>query len=184
MTQPYLYDRSGGHCAIDAARWRGADGSPLMVSALPGITRDDVDRTVRSQWRYRAALPLHIKHPLSLGEGCTPMLPTEIAGHRMLVKPEWFNPTSNFKDRGTTVMMSVVAAQGTPDVLEDSSGNGGSSVAAYAAAAGIAATILAPASTSPAKIVQNRMHGARIELVPGDRAATSAEAIRQAASRF
>ena len=183
-TKPYLYDRSGGRYAIDEARWRGDDGTPLMVSALAGITRDDVDRSERSQWRYRAALPLTIEHPVSLGEGCTPLLRTELDNIPVLIKPEWFNPTASFKDRGTTVMVSVVASQGISEILEDSSGNGGSSVAAYAAAAGIKAKILAPESTSAAKILQSRIHGAQIELVPGSRTATSDEALRQAGERF
>ncbi|HEY6576534.1 MAG TPA: pyridoxal-phosphate dependent enzyme, partial [Mycobacterium sp.] len=148
-----------------------------MISPLGGITRDDVDRAERSQWRYRAALPVRFERPVSLGEGCTPMLATEVAGFPMLVKPEWFNPTASFKDRGTTVTMSLLRDRGVTEVLEDSSGNGGSSVAAYAAAAGISAKILAPASTSVAKIVQTRIHGADIELIPGDRTATSEEAV-------
>jgi threonine synthase len=182
--KPYLYDRSGARYDINEARWRGDDGTPLMVSALAGITRDDVDSTERSQWRYRAALPLTLERYVSLGEGCTPLLPTELDNIPVLIKPEWFNPTASFKDRGTTVMVSVVASQGITEILEDSSGNGGSSVAAYAAAAGISARILAPESTSAAKILQSRIHGAQIELVPGNRTATSDEAVRQAAGRF
>jgi threonine synthase len=53
-----------------------------MISPLGGITRDDVDRAERSQWRYRALLPVHFERPVSLGEGCTPMLATEVAGSR------------------------------------------------------------------------------------------------------
>jgi threonine synthase len=181
---PYLYDRRGGRYPISQARWRGDDGSPLMVSPLAGITRDGVDRSERSQWRYRAALPVSLEQWVSLGEGCTPLLRATVGGVPLRVKPEWFNPTASFKDRGTTVMMSVLASQGITDVLEDSSGNGGSSVAAYAAAAGMTAKILAPESTSAAKILQSRIHGARVELVPGDRAATSHEAIRQAETCF
>lgn len=64
-------------------------------------------------------------------------------------------------------MLSVLKDQGIDRVLEDSSGNGGSSVAAYAAAGGISAKILARATTSSAKIKQSRRHGAEIELVPG-----------------
>lgn len=64
-------------------------------------------------------------------------------------------------------------------MLEDSSGNGGSSVAAYAAAAGIRAKIIVPAATSPAKILQARAYGAQIELVGGTRDQVSDEAIRQ-----
>jgi threonine synthase len=183
-TEPYLYDRSGARYPISEPRWKGEDGSPLMVSALPGITELDIDRSERSQWRYRAALPVTLPTWVSLGEGCTPLLSATIDGIPLRVKPEWFNPTASFKDRGTSVMMSVLANQGITEMLEDSSGNGGSSVAAYAAAAGIAAKILAPESTSPAKIIQSRVHGAEIELVPGTRTATSDEAIRQAAVRF
>ena len=180
---PYLYDRSGARYPIDDVRWRGDDGSPLMVSALDGITRDDVDRSDRSQWRYAAALPLPLAR-LSLGEGSTPLLPAAIAGVPLLAKAEWFNPSGSFKDRGTSVMLAMLAAQNLTEILEDSSGNGGASVAAYAAAAGMDAKILVPESTAPGKIVQSRAHGARIQLVPGSRQATSDEAMRQADTRF
>lgn len=180
---PYLYDRAGSRYPISEARWRGDDGSPLMVSALPGITQDGIDRAQRSQWRYRAALPVVLDPWVSLGEGCTPLLRATAHGVPVRVKPEWFNPTASFKDRGTSVMMSVLASQGITDILEDSSGNGGASVAAYAAAAGMRAKILAPASTSAAKILQSRIHHAIVELVPGDRTSTSDEAVRQSATR-
>ncbi|MFI5937633.1 pyridoxal-phosphate dependent enzyme [Actinoplanes sp. NPDC051494] len=179
-----LADRAGRHYPLDEPRWRGEDGSPLLVTPLPGITRDDIDSSVRSQWRYAAALPRPVDHPVSLGEGCTPLLPFEVDGLSLSVKPEWFNPTASFKDRGTTVMVSTLRQQGVPAMLEDSSGNGGSSVAAYAAAAGITATILAPSSTSAAKIQQSRVHGAAVELVPGTRQATADEAVRRSATTF
>jgi threonine synthase len=78
-------------------------------------------------------------------------------------------------------MMSHLLGQGATRVLEDSSGNGGSSVAAYAAAAGIAAKIIVPAATSAAKVLQARAYGAQIELVSGTRDEVSDEAIRQSA---
>ena len=168
---------------LDEPRWCGDDGSPLLVEPLPGITRADVDASVRSQWRYAAALPLALK-PVSLGEGCTPLLDVRIDDVDLAVKPEWFNPTASFKDRGTTVMVSLLAHQGVAELLEDSSGNGGASVAAYAAAAGIHAKILAPDSTSEAKTLQSRMHGAELELIPGSRQATADEAVRQSSERF
>ena len=72
-----LADRSGGRYPLDEPRWRGDDGSPLMVEPLPGITRADVDTSVRSLWRYAAALPLAYDRPVTLGEGCTPLLPLD-----------------------------------------------------------------------------------------------------------
>jgi threonine synthase len=179
-----LVDRSGKRYALDEPRWCGDDGSPLAVEPLPGITKAEVDSGVRSQWRYAAALPLTIARPVTLGEGCTPLLPLSVDGFAVSVKPEWFNPTGSFKDRGTTVMVSLLAQQGVAAILEDSSGNGGSSVAAYSAAAGIRATILAPASTSGAKIQQSRVHGATVELVPGSRQATADEAVRRSGTVF
>ena len=179
-----LVDRAGRHYPLAEPRWRGDDGSPLTVAPLPGITRADVDTTVRSQWRYAAALPERFAAPVTLGEGCTPLLPFPVDGLELHVKPEWFNPTASFKDRGTSVMMSVLRRQGVTAMLEDSSGNGGSSIAAYAAAAGIHATILAPESTSPAKIQQTRVHGATVGLIPGSRQATADEAVRRSADTF
>ena len=178
-----LIGRDGARYPLDEPRWRGDDGSPLLVEPLPGITRADIESAVRSQWRYAKALPLPLT-PVSLGEGCTPLLSLQIAGFELAVKPEWFNPTASFKDRGTTVMVSLLKHQGVDAMLEDSSGNGGASVAAYAAAAGIDAKILAPDSTSEAKTLQSRMHGATLELIPGSRQATADEAMRQSTQRF
>jgi threonine synthase len=80
------------------------------------------------------------------------------------------------------VMVSHLRGLGATRVLEDSSGNGGSAVAAYAAAAGIQAKIIVPAETSAAKILQTRAFGAEIELVPGTRDEVAEEAVRQSAS--
>lgn len=44
--------------------------------------------------------------------------------------------------------------------------------------------ILAPASTSPAKIAQTRVYGAEIQLVEGPREECEAEAIRQSNATF
>lgn len=97
------------------------------------------------------------------------------------MKLEWLNPTSSFKDRGVSVMVSHLRGLGATQVLEDSSGNGGSAVAAYAAAAGIRAKIIVPAATSEAKILMSRAFGAEIELVGGTRDEVGAEAVRQSA---
>jgi threonine synthase len=119
-----------------------------------------------------------------MGEGCTPLLPRTLHGASALLKCEWFMPTSSFKDRGASVMLSLLRAQGLTAVLEDSSGNGGAAISAYAAAGGMQATIMAPASTSPAKTVQMRAHGAAVELIPGTRQATADAAVARSASVF
>ena len=180
----YIDPRSGETFPLDVPRWCGTGHAPLMLSPLPGIGRDRIAPDVRSLWRYRAALPFDIHDPISMGEGCTPLLPLVLNGAPVRLKCEWFMPTGSFKDRGASVMLSLLRAQGVRAVLEDSSGNGGAAVAAYAAAGGMRATIMAPSSTSPAKTVQMRAHGAAVELVPGTRQDTADAAVRRAADIF
>lgn len=54
-----------------------------------------------------------------------------------------------------------------------STGNHAASVAAYAAAAGLAAVVMVPAGTAAAKVIQARAHGARVIAInaPFDRTA-------------
>lgn len=183
---PSLVDRSGHRYPADQPRWRGDDGTPLVFEALPGIGREQIDTAINSQWRYRAALPNPLAHiePVTLGEGRTPLITRTFDGIDVGLKVESMNPTGSFKDRGVSVMVTAVRHQGIDRVLEDSSGNGGSSVAAYCAAAGIEANILVPAATSSNKIIQSRLHGANIELVSGTRQAVAEEAVRRAETCF
>jgi threonine synthase len=148
------------------------------------LASDEIERGTRSIWRYRAALAGGVADPISLGEGCTPLLERPWGGLRPHFKCEWLQPTGSFKDRGASVMLSFLREIGVTAVLEDSSGNGGSAIAGYGAAGGLKVKVLAPASTSPAKIAQARAYGAEVELVEGPREATAAEAIRQSAKIF
>jgi threonine synthase len=180
----YLDPRSGQTFPIDQPRWCGPGQGPLLLTSLPGITRAQIDPSTRSLWRYRAALPFQPDNPITMGEGCTPLIRRTLHGAPALLKCEWFMPTGSFKDRGASVMLSLLRAQGVHEVLEDSSGNGGAAVSAYAAAGGMHATIMAPASTSPAKTVQMRAHGATVELIPGTRQDTADAAVRRSDTTF
>jgi len=185
MSDPaYLDPHSGRTYPLASPRWCGDDRAPLLLTDLPGLTRGQIDPTERSLWRYRAALPLPVADPISMGEGMTPLVPRTLHGARVLLKCDWMNPTGSFKDRGASVMLSLLRAQGVTHVLEDSSGNGGAAVAGYAAAGGMRATIMTPTSTSPGKTVQMRAYGADIRLIPGSRQDTADAAERQAVSIF
>jgi threonine synthase len=155
-----------------------------MITALPGVRRNMIDRGKRSLWRYAAALPVEVRDPITMGEGLTPLVSRSWRGVPARFKLEWISPTGSFKDRGASVMVSVLRSQGVTKLLEDSSGNGGAAIAAYAAAGGLKAKILVPASTAQDKIVQMRAYGAEIELVPGTRQDVSDAAARQAAAIF
>jgi threonine synthase len=180
----YLDPGTGRTWPLDVPRWRGDNGAPLLITALTGLSRSLIDTTERSLWRYRAGFPFVPDQPISLGEGLTPLLRRSFRGAEVWLKCDWMNPTGSFKDRGASVMLSLLRAQGISHVLEDSSGNGGAAVAGYAAAGGMRATIMAPASTSPDKTVQMRAYGAEIRLIAGSRQDTADAAVSASASIF
>jgi threonine synthase len=184
MPVEYLDPRTGATYPLDQPRWCGQIHAPLLLTPLPGLRRGEIDTATRSLWRYRAAFPMQVDDPITMGEGCTPLVRRMLHGAPALLKCEWFMPTGSFKDRGASVMLSLLRAQGIRAVLEDSSGNGGAAVSAYAAAGGMHATIMAPDSTSPAKTVQMRAHGASVELIPGTRQATADAAVQRSESIF
>ena len=144
-------------------------GRPLLVrydldAVRAAISRDTIEARPTDLWRWRELLPVRqTSNIVSLGEIETPLVPlTKSGGPNVLVKDEGRLPTGSFKDRGASVMLSLLRAEGVRAVLEDSSGNGGAAIAAYAAAGGMRAKIMVPDSTSPAKTVQSRASGAEI----------------------
>jgi threonine synthase len=150
------------HCDCGGA-WEPAEDAPFDPAQI-----DNYDFTI---WRYRRFLGLEIDNPAArLGAGWTPLLPLTWAGRQVLFKPEYLAPTSSFKDRGTEAMINLLVEQGVTKVIDDSSGNAGASVAAYAARAGIEAEIFVPASASPAKQAQIAIYGATVRPIPGVRA--------------
>ena len=128
------------------------------------------------------AEPVLNAFPVSLGEGNTPVVPlpaiADSLGLRSLyAKLEFAAPTGSFKDRGTAVMLAVAREFGVDEIVEDSSGNAGASVAAYAARCGIKAHIFAPDSAPDTKLRQIKVYGAKLHLVPGPREAAAQAAV-------
>jgi threonine synthase len=121
---------------------------------------------------------------VSLGEGWTPLLPGDWDGAPVQYKLEFLMPTGSFKDRGMTVMVSYLRSRGVARVLEDSSGNAGASLSAYAAAAGLQCRILVPQTASYPKIAQIAACGADVVTIPGSRQDVADAALRQAAEIF
>jgi threonine synthase len=185
MVEPTLIDEKNGiRYTLDEPRWCSDERNPLSVSELQGIGEEQIDKKERSIWRYRNAFPKNISTKVSLGEGCTPLINLKFGGYDALFKLEWFAPTGSFKDRGASLMMSLLKHQNINEVVEDSSGNGGAAIAAYGAAAGIKVNIVAPETTSVAKIAQIKSYGARIHLIPGTREDTENAALKMAESCF
>ncbi len=119
---------------------------------------------------------------VTLGEGNTPLIWIPVRGRKIGYKLESLNPTGSFKDRGTSVLVSRAKALGIKHLVEDSSGNAGSSLAAYTARAGIRAKIYVPEDASGPKCKQIARFGAELFPVPGPRANAAAAVLEAARS--
>jgi threonine synthase len=157
----------------------------LEIAGGPPFDLTRVDETDYTLWRYQAALQLPDRVArVTLGEGWSPLVSSDWGGQPIYLKAEHLNPTGSFKDRGAAVLVAALKTAGVQEVVEDSSGNAGAALAAYAARAGVRATIYVPAHASPAKQAQIAIYGARVVPVPGPRSeATQAarEAVQQGA---
>ena len=147
------------------------DGILLIEHDLTGWA--GADPTVPGMERYRELLPLDTDSRLvSLGEGGTPLiaaarLAENLGDIEVFLKNETVNPTGSFKDRALAVMTTRACDEGFGRVISSSSGNAGISSAAYAARAGVEATVVAPESTRQIKLAQLTVHGARVIRVRG-----------------
>ncbi|MEO6795708.1 MAG: pyridoxal-phosphate dependent enzyme [Candidatus Dormibacter sp.] len=126
-------------------------------------------------WRYRAELGIR-GEPVTLGEGGTPLMPHD----RWLLKLEGLSPTGSFKDRGAATVITAARAAGATTVVEDSSGNAGTAIAAYAAAAGLKARVFAPDDIVASKARAIRALGAELITISGPRSAVTQAAVAAA----
>ena len=153
----------------------------LEIAGVPSFDPARVNEQDYTLWRYQAALLLPDgASPVTLGEGWTPLVAAEWDGQPIYLKAEHLNPTGSFKDRGAAVLVTALKAASVEEVVEDSSGNAGAALAAYAARAGLHATIYVPAHASPVKQAQIAAYGARVVPVVGPRS-EAACAVRRAA---
>lgn len=119
---------------------------------------------------------------LPLGQGGTPTISFDWPDARRLrleLKLEHLSPTGSFKDRGAAMLVSAAWSADATAFVEDSSGNAGAALAAYAAAAQISAQIFVPADAPQVKQTQITAVGGAIHAVDGDR-----EAVASAAKQY
>jgi threonine synthase len=126
-------------------------------------------------WRYANELPVPREAAVTLGEGNTPIV--QVPEFDACFKAEYLAPTGSFKDRGAAIAIAHAKHLGAKGVLEDSSGNAGAAVAAYAALAGLEARIVVPASIPAGKAAAIEALGAHIERVEGPRSAATQRAL-------
>ncbi|MCL4560683.1 MAG: threonine synthase [Chloroflexi bacterium] len=170
---------------IKENHWECKCGSILELEPTPVFDPQKIRRDENSLWRYAATLPVDApENVVTMGEGWTPLEPMVQNEPELLVKLEYNNPTGSYKDRGVTVLVSKLKEEGVKEVVEDSSGNAGAALAAYAARARILCHIYVPASHSTGKMRQIAAYGADLVPVQGSRKDTSLAAIEAARKSY
>lgn len=172
MTREYAFVciECGQRYAIDTRDWSCTCGGLFDFDHRPPFDTGLIDSAISGPWRYRAMLPLEPDwEAVTLGEGNTSLVPIEWYGHRLVLKMEMASPTGCFKDRGATLLVTALHGMGIQRVVEDSSGNAGASLAAYAGRAGIRCEVCIPSSASRAKLAQIEAYGAEVIEIRGKR---------------
>jgi threonine synthase len=132
------------------------------------LSGEPIDRS--GVWRFRELIPFVnlSARIISLSEGSTPVVGTRRAGWwagpvHLTIKHQGNNPTGSFKDLGMTACITRAASLGIRIVACASTGNTSSSMAAYAARAGIRALLFVPyRQISAAKLAQAIDFGATV----------------------
>jgi threonine synthase len=141
--------------------------------ALPRVvSRASIEAGPRSLWRYEALLPTRAPVDVDTSPGWTPLvsvprLARALGVGELLLKLDHANPTHSFKDRVVSVAAAKAAELGADTLACASTGNLGNAVSARAAAGGMRAVVLYPATVEPEKMLATAVYGAEMYAVRG-----------------
>ena len=169
-------------CSACAKKYDASREQHLCTCGKPLLARYDLKRAAgtftletlkdrpRNLWRYAEVLP--DDPPVSLGEGMTPLVHAKRLGAslglaNLYVKDEGLNPTGSFKARGMSAAVTRARQLGVKALAVPTAGNAGGALAAYAAAAGMAAVIVMPADTPSANVMECQAFGAKVVKLKG-----------------
>jgi len=169
-------------CSACGKKYDASQEQHLCTCGKPLLARYDLKRaagtflleTLKDRppnlWRYAEVLPGD--PPVSLGEGMTPLLHAKRLGAsvglgNLYVKDEGLNPTGSFKARGMSAAVTRARQLGAKALAAPTAGNAGGALAAYAAAAGMAAVIVMPADTPSANVMECQAFGAKVVRLHG-----------------
>ena len=170
---------TGKEYPIDRYQYIAEDEGPkALLSALYDF--ESMKKTFPSSlksptlgmFRYMPFLPINPNSELpNVQVGGTPLIPVPEQRSpfkiQLWIKDEGREPTSSFKDRASALVCVKAKELGKDVVVTASSGNAAAATSAMACCLGIKAVIFVPAHAPPAKVLQNRLFGAKVFLVEG-----------------
>ncbi len=137
------------------------------------VNRDALSGRPSDMWRFYELMPvIDPKNVVTLGEGGTPLLRARNLGamlglENLYIKDEGLNPTGSFKARGLSAAVSKALEVGQTRVTMPTAGNAGGALAAYAAKAGMEATVFMPKDAPEANKKECLALGSNLVLVDG-----------------
>ncbi|VAX41547.1 Threonine synthase, partial [hydrothermal vent metagenome] len=144
-----------------------------MKAVAASMTREALAARSLNHWRYHELLPI-APDPAAFAwpVGFTPIVEApRLAGwvglSRLRCKDDSRNPTASFKDRASSVGVLHALQQGARTIACASTGNAASSLAGFAAMAGLPAVIFVPRRAPEPKVAQLLIFGAEVRRVRG-----------------
>jgi len=136
------------------------------------VSRASIAAGPLSIWRYADLLPVAAPAEQRLAPGFTPLVQAPRLAETLGLGELWLkldtaNPTHSFKDRVVAVAAAKALELGRTTLSCSSTGNLANAVAARAAAEGLEAVVLVPASLEPEKLIATSIYGAKIIAVDG-----------------
>jgi threonine synthase len=136
------------------------------------VSHASIEAGPRSLWRYQDLLPTKAPTEVDTSPGWTPLvsaprLARALGVGEVLLKLDHANPTHSFKDRVVSVAAAKAAELGADTLACASTGNLGNAVSARAAAGGMRAVVLYPATVEPEKMLATAVYGAEMYAVRG-----------------
>jgi threonine synthase len=144
-----------------------------IAAAATRLTRAALATRPLTHWRYRELLPLagdaealppHIGYTPLLE---APRLAAALGIARLRLKDDTRSASSSFKDRASSIGVSLAHQAGDKQIACASTGNAASSLAHCAAAAGLHANIFVSARIPDGKLAQLLAYGARVFKIMG-----------------
>lgn len=161
-----------------------------LTAMKAGIREISGDKKYPSMWRYRQFFPeVEEKNIVTLGEGCTPLvksvhLAKKLGIENLYFKNDTLMPTGSFKDRGFSLAVSYAKELGVKRGFTYSSGNAGSSFAAYSSRGQFNALVLVEYTANETKRAMIQLYGMKTAILNYDNFEQISNMLEQAVKKL
>ncbi|MHA1512237.1 MAG: pyridoxal-phosphate dependent enzyme [Promethearchaeota archaeon] len=150
-----------GQEIIEPYLWCPHCNNLISIQPIKGPQKSEIN--LKSMWSLKSFLP-KFSNIISLVEGNTPIIQIKNIPEikNLNVKLEFRNPTSSFRDRASSLIVSDALSKKSNEIIGASTGSFSISLAAYTSHAALKSTAFIPRNLELSKIEQLKMYGTKI----------------------